>query len=203
MPFPWDDFALSCGAICLMGTSIHPLLKPFILFRVENWCSLYHIGLEVDYTEDRSPVYHRKKKTIRGNTGKYTSRENMSVISANRGKYKAKECIVIKLPTLTSCSSFLYLHTCTHIHAHKSLFRASTTAWSCDAESDQPISKSLWCRERRENEKEKERATKRRKWDQWSQLKLGRGGVKPAEKKRQRERITFGLADLGRDERTI
>ena len=44
-------------------------------------------------------------------------------------------------------------HTNTHTHTHTDLFSASMTAWSCDAESDKLISKSLWYWEKRENEK--------------------------------------------------
>lgn len=61
----------------------------------------------------------------------------------------------------TRVRTHTYVYTSSHTHTlqhmYTNYFRASMTAWSCDAESDKFISTSLWCSEREENEKEEKR----------------------------------------------
>lgn len=75
------------------------------------------------------------------------------VIHISRKKVRLEQkCIVLE----HTYTLKLFL-TSFSLHAHSGLFRASMTAWSCDAESDKLISKSLWYWEKRENKRERER----------------------------------------------
>lgn len=77
----------------------------------------------------------------------------MSVISPDRSRFKARKKNTVLEPTYT-CKLFL---TSFSPHIHEGLFRASMTAWPCDAESDKLISKS----QRYERKKKKMRKRKR------------------------------------------
>lgn len=61
----------------------------------------------------------------------------MSVMSADRQAGLRQNNL---LPTYTQTIPLFFFPQ----HTHSGLFRASMTAWSCDAESDKLISKSLW-----------------------------------------------------------